>query len=501
MRQLYQAATLPVGFPRSPRSGPPGPVARSRVSSPDARRNCTASDRHLAAAGGRLYIGATPGGLALADPQTGGPGARTTPVGQDHVGRDTECPGRARRGGRHLYQARPVGRHRRGPVRARPLLAARPQRHRVPAPGRPGTCVLRWSPVASATTWDESLVLARAMSGAARPSGRAGESAHWTERAEALLAPLLHAAHLGGAGMDTVLRWVLRQELEPAQATLTRAMASTWRPLCSPGIAATDPREQSGIWSTTAGLLAAYRSDAVLDRSGRSQLRPSPAGRHRRHRLRLRAGAVIRTSSRRSSWPSSNRPAPERTTAGPPAVGGADPLTLVLDELANIAPLPDLPAVVSEGGGQGLLTLACLQDLSQARVRWGPAADGFLSLFGTKVVLPAIGDLATLEVVSRLGGEVDVPARSVSSAAGPVGTADGHVVDPPPAPPPGRGRQPVAAGHGAGAVGISPAGEGGAPSLVGDGSFPPGAQCGGRRRPLRAAATASGGCGRTVGGV
>ncbi len=94
--------------------------------------------------------------------------------------------------------------------------------------------------------------------------------------------------------------------------------------------------------------------------------------------------------------------------------GAAAPLTLVLDELANIAPIPDLPAMVSEGGGQGLLTLACLQDLSQARQRWGLAADGFLSLFGAKLVLPGIGDLATLELVSRLGGEIDVPARSVS---------------------------------------------------------------------------------------
>jgi type IV secretory pathway TraG/TraD family ATPase VirD4 len=87
---------------------------------------------------------------------------------------------------------------------------------------------------------------------------------------------------------------------------------------------------------------------------------------------------------------------------------------LALDEAANIAPMPDLPAVVAEGGSQGVLTLACFQDLSQARMRWAGAADGFLSLFGVKVVLPGIGDLRTLELVSRLAGDVDVPVRSVS---------------------------------------------------------------------------------------
>ncbi len=81
---------------------------------------------------------------------------------------------------------------------------------------------------------------------------------------------------------------------------------------------------------------------------------------------------------------------------------------LALDEVANIAPVPDLPAMVSEGGSQGVVTLACLQDLSQARGRWGVAADGFLSLFGTTVVLPGIGDVHTLEALSALAGEEEV---------------------------------------------------------------------------------------------
>jgi type IV secretory pathway TraG/TraD family ATPase VirD4 len=61
--------------------------------------------------------------------------------------------------------------------------------------------------------------------------------------------------------------------------------------------------------------------------------------------------------------------------------------------------------------------VACLQDLSQARGRWGQAADGFFSLFGTKVLLPGIGDMKTLEAVSRLAGQVDVPVRSVNRSA------------------------------------------------------------------------------------
>jgi type IV secretory pathway TraG/TraD family ATPase VirD4 len=277
-----------------------------------------------------------------------------------------------------------------------------------------GVTRMRWSPVVSASTWDESLVLARAMAGAARPDGRTGDSAHWTERAEALLAPLIHAAHLDGAGMETVLRWVLRQELEPAQAALAREGVDIAGDVLS-GLAATDSREQSGIWSTAAGLLAAYRADAVLDNAAAPNFDP---------RLLAGGGDTVYVCAPARyqelvapivvAFLEQVRAGSYATWGSSPVGGSRPPVTLVLDELANIAPIPDLPALVSEGGGQGVLTVACLQDLSQARQRWGRAAEGFLSLFGSKLILPGIGDLATLELISRLAGEIDVPAHSVS---------------------------------------------------------------------------------------
>ena len=75
-----------------------------------------------------------------------------------------------------------------------------------------------------------------------------------------------------------------------------------------------------------------------------------------------------------------------------------------------------------------MLTLACLQDLSQARGRWGAAAEGFLSLFGTTVVLPGIGDVRTLEALSALGGEEEVATRSVSAPGAAPGGLCGAVL-------------------------------------------------------------------------
>ena len=79
--------------------------------------------------------------------------------------------------------------------------------------------------------------------------------------------------------------------------------------------------------------------------------------------------------------------------------------------------LQELPQIASEGGGQGLTLLAAFQDLSQARARWGKAADGFLTLFGTKLLLPGIADTTTLEAVSTMLGEYDRQVISRTSDA------------------------------------------------------------------------------------
>jgi type IV secretory pathway TraG/TraD family ATPase VirD4 len=281
----------------------------------------------------------------------------------------------------------------------------------------PGVEPVRWSPIGGCTRWDDALLVARAMVAASRDGARHAEIGdHWSERAGALLAPLLHAAAVGGEELPTVLSWIDRRQAAPALRVLDETGAAVAGDLLA-GIAATDAREQSGIWSTASGVLAAYRSDAArattmaADFDARrfceseSTLYICATGRHQALAAPLVVGLLAELRS--AAYEAHGR----AVTAGRPRPA---PLVLALDEVANIAPLPDLPALVSEGGGQGVLTMACLQDLSQARVRWGEAADGFLSLFGTTVVLPGIGDIRTLEALSALAGTGEVEATSVT---------------------------------------------------------------------------------------
>lgn len=285
-----------------------------------------------------------------------------------------------------------------------------------------GVQQVRWSPVPGCVRWDDALLVARALVGATRPlsesSSAVSSADHWRERAEALLAPLLHAAALSGEQLPAVVSWVDRHQASRALGVLDDAGATVAADLLA-GIAATESREQSGIWSTASGVLAGYRSHAALESTvdpdfdaaafcqSSSTLYVCATGRHQALVAPMVVGLLAEI---RAAAYDGHAHALRTGAAAPP------PVVLALDEVANIAPVPDLPSMVSEGGGQGLLTLACLQDLSQARDRWGPAADGLLSLFGTTVVLPGIGDVRTLEALSALAGEEDVLTLSVTSA-------------------------------------------------------------------------------------
>jgi len=276
----------------------------------------------------------------------------------------------------------------------------------------PGARRLSWSPVAAAPSWDEALTIARAMGNAPPGQGTSHES-HWRERSSALLAPLLLAANLGGLTVSDVLRWVLRHELDPARAVLEDADEPVACDVLA-GILNTEGRERSSILSASAGVLSAYNARSARDAAATPNFDPArfvhgtdtvyitaPA-----HRQALAAPLVVGLLEqiRHAAYA---RAAP----------AGSPPVLMCLDELANIAPIHDLPALVSEAGGQGLHVLACLQDLSQARKRWGESsADGLLSLFQTKLVLDGIADSRTLEALSLSLGEYD--RRVVSHSIG-----------------------------------------------------------------------------------
>jgi type IV secretion system protein VirD4 len=279
----------------------------------------------------------------------------------------------------------------------------------------PSQLELRWSPVTSSRSWGGALLMARAM--CSRAASGTSDQTHWSSRAQALLAPMLHAAAVHGKDIEAVVDWVMRHEIDQAGVLLEDRRCSRLAFGSLLGIFNTEDRERSSIFSAAADALQAYTSEDALATTRDPN---------------FDAGAFVRSSDTIYI----DAPAEQQAAAAPIVCGllseirratynahanqqlTAGRVLFALDELANIAPLEELPQIASEGGGQGLLLLAAVQDLSQARQRWGAQADGFLTLFGAKLILPGIADTRTLETISQTLGEYD---RQVVSQTRPQG--------------------------------------------------------------------------------
>ena len=85
----------------------------------------------------------------------------------------------------------------------------------------------------------------------------------------------------------------------------------------------------------------------------------------------------------------------------------------MLDEAAGVAPLPDLPTLMADGGGRGISTWTFVQSFSQPRARWG--RDGADTIWGAstaKILLGGATEADDLERISRIIGDRWAPRRS-----------------------------------------------------------------------------------------
>ena len=283
----------------------------------------------------------------------------------------------------------------------------------------PGVHRVGYSPIRQSLTWDGAVLATRSLIDVAQRSNIDRGDDHWTERAGALVAPLLHAGALRTESLGQLASRVDGRMADEVLHELTERYGDH-HPAVSllGGVLSTEERELSGIWSTASGLFAGMRTDAA-----RTAAREAPldverflAGPHQLHIVAPSRYQVVTTPLVVGLIEQLVHATYDRHHEGAR-------LLLALDELANVAPLPRLASIVSEGGGQGVLTLACLQDLSQARSRWGSSADGFLSLFATTVVLPGIADHSTLELLHQLAGRTMI--ESITQQRGPRGRAAG----------------------------------------------------------------------------
>src|SRR3954470_22342016 len=162
---------------------------------------------------------------------------------------------------------------------------------------------------------------------------------------------------------------------------------------------------------STASLLAAYRFPEV-SRSAQPQLTPSAffdGGANTiylvapEHRQRLLAPLAVALLSSLFDHVA------EHAAEGGPLT---PTLRILMDEAANVSPLRDLPAHLSQAAGHGIRIATIWQSLGQMRQRYSQGAETILANSTAKVFMGPITDEATRTYVTSLLGDEQIESRS-----------------------------------------------------------------------------------------
>jgi len=281
---------------------------------------------------------------------------------------------------------------------------------------------LSWSLVRGCEDPQVAIVRAEALVGDAARSG-VENATFWRTQALSVTRAMLHGAALDGRSAADLYRWShsagMAKEATSILATHPRATPGWGRALDA--IISADPRTRDSVWAMVANTFAPLADPAVLE-----ALSPTPgdefdplaflAMRGSIYLLGTATGASA-TATLVAALIEDLIDAARRLAARSASQRLDPPLALVLDEAANY-PLPSLPALMAEGGGSGITTVAVLQSLAQARDRWGREAAGAIwDSAIVKVVLGGSANADDLADISRLVGERPVTERSETVGA------------------------------------------------------------------------------------
>jgi type IV secretory pathway TraG/TraD family ATPase VirD4 len=284
---------------------------------------------------------------------------------------------------------------------------------------------LRWSPVRGCERPQTAMVRAAAL--VSDSAGSVENGTFWQQQTVAAVRCLLHAAALDDRPPADLYRWS-----HAAGGAREAVTILTQTPGATPGwdraldaIISADQRTRDSVWAMVANTFSPLADPAVL-----AAVTPAMGEAFDPAHFLAAHGTLYLLGTASGSNATANFvaalvedvvDAARRMAARSTGARLDPPLALVLDEAANY-PLPSLPALMSEGGGTGITTLAVLQSLAQARDKWGQEAAG--AIWDSAIVKLILGGSANaddLSDISRLIGDRAVHEWSETHGAGPQG--------------------------------------------------------------------------------
>ncbi|HEX5308937.1 MAG TPA: type IV secretory system conjugative DNA transfer family protein [Solirubrobacteraceae bacterium] len=271
-----------------------------------------------------------------------------------------------------------------------------------------------FSPLVPARTWSGALRAGESLASAAHPDQANAANEFWDKEAASMLAPLLHAAALAGAGMAEVVRWLDARDFKDPLSVLKGAGASAAADQLE-GVDRRDERNRETTVMSALNLLRAYRfpevarcadGDLTPERflDGRANTIYVVAAEHDQEVLRPVILALVS---------SIYRAAIEKARS----TGALDPpLMIDMDEAANIAPVRNLPSWLSQCGDHGIIIATLWQSIAQIDNRYGRAArDAICAASTAQLFLPPLADPSTVGYLTELLGEEPVANASTST--------------------------------------------------------------------------------------
>ncbi|MFZ3558886.1 MULTISPECIES: TraM recognition domain-containing protein [unclassified Streptomyces] len=247
--------------------------------------------------------------------------------------------------------------------------------HRCDTPAR-----MHWNPAAGCTDKETAAQRATALLAPIRPTAKLDSAL--AEVADTLLRSYLHAAAVDGKPFRHVHRWAQGTQVQDAVRILRtnpKAAAGTAGEL--EAALTSHPERRDMAQELTARALSSLFSvhireactpnrtdaltlDSFVNEGGTLYVVGEPI-----EDPKGQPGAMPLLTALASSVVEHGRRVAERSPAG----RLDPPMTFVLDDVAAVAPLPQLPELLATGADRGLVTLALLRSREQGRARWPDA--------------------------------------------------------------------------------------------------------------------------------
>jgi type IV secretion system protein VirD4 len=273
--------------------------------------------------------------------------------------------------------------------------------------------MVAWSPTAGCTNLDKARQRAEVMVTVGRSEKQDSSNAgYFGANATNLLTLWLHAAALAGRSMREVLAWSLSDRDDtPVKLLRDQEGAASGSAQLLDGLYRTPPETKSGLWTTVQTALA-----PLLSPTAQATFCPDHGeGFDLESFLRSNGTIYLLVAEKQATalapliaaFVDELIETAKRIADTLPGGRLDPPLGLFLDEIANVVPLPSLPALMSFAGGSGIFITAILQSRAQAEARWG--AEQAAMLWGAATVKLILGGLtgAELRDLSDLVGEYD----------------------------------------------------------------------------------------------